>query len=771
MSEIINIADIQINYGEAEKRSVELLASIQNLKKEMADAKKNGGELTSEYINQEAELKNLQQEYKGHTATLKNIKTVQDDATGSIVRMQAENAILRQEQRQLNLTTEEGIKRNKEIVAAINKNTEAISGNSDEQLKGYQQIGQYHKGLNELKVSLLSSIPGFDSASKAVRGFGVASKVALGVIGLVSAAVAGLVAIFKTFVPVIDRTKQGMAALKAVFTVVQDAVVSLVTGAKSLTNVFSGMGKAMGDAAKEAVALTKAQQSLDDQIKQQAVNDARYSKQINELILQSKDLTKSEGERAALIEKALEIETKAFQEKKKIADEELRIAQQKIINGRNLTAEQIKAVKEGNLIALGDLQDKKAITDEEIDKLKDALIKKEEIENQSITIREKALNRQNAIIERAAAEQEKREEKARAAREKAAEERAKAEEKRLAEEEKAKAERERLAQEEVERKLALMDYELEKYKLLNKSNIESDEELTAESVINEQMRLESISQMQSDYNLQQLEAKKITAEQYDLLELQRVQQLETDKNAIVLRYNDQLDAIKKERLIINAENEKALAEQSIFSKLELDRKYLDEKYQLELDAAEKVGADVSMIEKKYANAKKAIAREEMNAKLSLAAQFANNIATIAGEGTEIAKAAGAAATTISTFQAAQAAFTGMVQTVPGPIGIGLGVAAAGAALTSGWQNVKKIYAVSEKSQSAPSASTPTLPTTTPITTDARSKSGTEQDIPIASGVVSRNMTQVNQQSQVAVIVDQVTANQMTQQNIINSSIL
>ena len=65
---------------------------------------------------------------------------------------------------------------------------------------------------------------------------------------------------------------------------------------------------------------------------------------------------------------------------------------------------------------------------------------------------------------------------------------------------------------------------------------------------------------------------------------------------------------------------------------------------------------------------------EMQAKLAATSDFMSNIATLAGEGPAVGKAAGAAATAISTYQAAMGAYASMA-----PISPVLGIAAAAAA--------------------------------------------------------------------------------------------
>lgn len=68
------------------------------------------------------------------------------------------------------------------------------------------------------------------------------------------------------------------------------------------------------------------------------------------------------------------------------------------------------------------------------------------------------------------------------------------------------------------------------------------------------------------------------------------------------------------------------------------------------------------------------------------------LSDIAGKQTAVGKALAIASTTISTYQAAIGAFKGMVTTIPGPVGIALGVVAAAGALATGIAAVKKIVA-------------------------------------------------------------------------------
>ena len=196
----------------------------------------------------------------------------------------------------------------------------------------------------------------------------------------------------------------------------------------------------------------------------------------------------------------------------------------------------------------------------------------------------------------------------------------------------------------------------------------------------------------------------------------------------------------------------AIAEDNIFAQLDVQRKQNDLKQQEEIRAAEKTGASVDLINKKYSKANKILYKAEQDAKLSLASGFASNIATIAGENTKVGKAAAVAAATINTYQAATGAYAALA---PIPIvGPALGIAAAAAAVISGISNVKKILAT--QPGSTPSAGSDNAQASQPQLTSSLQSANTD----IGAGIVSRNTNngQASQGSQVqsVLVVDKVT---------------
>lgn len=125
---------------------------------------------------------------------------------------------------------------------------------------------------------------------------------------------------------------------------------------------------------------------------------------------------------------------------------------------------------------------------------------------------------------------------------------------------------------------------------------------------------------------------------------------------------------------------------------------------------------IVQVKKDEAEAKKQIAQDEFNFQMTIAEGIANSLDTlagIAGKQTAAGKALAIASTVIKTIQGGIAAFTGMVSSIPGPVGIALGAVAAAGVVASGVKAVKQITAVKVPGASggggAPSISLPGAP--------------------------------------------------------------
>jgi hypothetical protein len=150
------------------------------------------------------------------------------------------------------------------------------------------------------------------------------------------------------------------------------------------------------------------------------------------------------------------------------------------------------------------------------------------------------------------------------------------------------------------------------------------------------------------------------------------------------------DAEKKaEEKELQLELEEELAEEER-TRFESELAYLDEQYKARLSVAAGNEALQLEVTRSYEKQKSALVREENQQRLAIAGSLLGQASQLFAKHTAAYKVLATAQATIQTFQSAQGAFTGMVSSIPGPVGIALGIAAAAAAVASGIANIKKI---------------------------------------------------------------------------------
>lgn len=143
---------------------------------------------------------------------------------------------------------------------------------------------------------------------------------------------------------------------------------------------------------------------------------------------------------------------------------------------------------------------------------------------------------------------------------------------------------------------------------------------------------------------------------------------------------------KKESAAIDLENKRAIEEANITSDFERETLRLEQQRQLEVDAAEKVGADVTLIEAKYAQIREKREKELVNAKLQMTADIAGQISNIMGQESAAGKVFALAQATINTYLGASKAIA------QGGI---WGVAQAAIVIAAGLKQVASIAKVKE----------------------------------------------------------------------------
>jgi hypothetical protein len=150
------------------------------------------------------------------------------------------------------------------------------------------------------------------------------------------------------------------------------------------------------------------------------------------------------------------------------------------------------------------------------------------------------------------------------------------------------------------------------------------------------------------------------------------------------------DAQEKEKALLDLENQKIINEENFLAQAEIEKAQLEIKRQQEVLNAEQTGADISLINSKYAKMQEDIEASKQANKVQLASNAFGSLAAIFGAESKAGKAAAIAQTTIDTFQGAVAAYKSLAG-IP-IVGPALGGIAAAGAIASGFKAVKQITA-------------------------------------------------------------------------------
>lgn len=642
MAEKVLLFELDINVGAVLKDNAELRKSISETKKEikaLSESEDDHGE-TIEELTLQMQLE--QKELRENQKLTKNVIAANKENKGSINALRAELGVVTSSWNKLSKEERENTEAGKALSKQKLKLTNALKKEEKATGDTRRNVGNYKESVDGALGSVNQFIPGLGGASSAMRIFGTVTKFALGPIALLIAAGFALKEFFTS-------SEEGQDKLNKIM-----AVFSTILG--NLSDVLSDVGELLFET------FSNPKQAIEDFAKLVKENIINRFEGLIELIpklgkaisLLFKGEFAEAGKVAtdAVAKVTLGVEdftnkaVKGFNDAKEAAEEFAKEMQREIAIAKRLADLQanLDRILRSNLVENAKLaseiaeirakaSEKDKITAEKrLELLDEALKKENEILENNLKVAETQLSikiQQNAL---------------------------------------SKSNKEDLDEQ------AKLEANLFNVKKANFEKLKSLER-ERQSAINETERLQA----------------KAAAD-----EIKRLADVAKEESKIrEKRLNDSEAFIEqeKQRRIINEQNELALQEQNILNQLEIERAGLEAKRQQEIEFAESIGADITLIERKFANAREEINRAESSAKLSLAADFANNIAQIAGEGTAIGKAAAVAATTISTIQSAQAVFTGMVQSVPGPIGVVLGVAGAAAAVVAGIANVKKILAV------------------------------------------------------------------------------
>jgi len=823
-AESINLFEINVNVDAAINDTRKLREEVDLLKAQTKKAKEELGETSDEYIKYSAELRNAQKDLKAQETMNQKISESRNEEIGTLKRLEAQNSALRAEQKKLNLDSEEGLKRNKEIVNQINANTEAIKSYSDEQSKARQSVGGYAAGIEEAAGAMGGLGGASGQAISGLKAIGTAAKFALGPIGLIISAIALVVGAVKSFFTSTQEGQDKLKKLQAIFKLVfgylneiladigkkivavfenpKEAILSffkllkeniinrfegllelIPALAKSIGLLFKGEFKEAGKVAADAVLkVTTGVENATDKITAfgQKAKDAydQISAAIARAVLEAERLRKAE----IALEEANIRATKSLAELNKQAELQSAIADDstKSFEERQKAADlSRKASEEAALVAIDLAQKELAIIN----------IKNEQLEANGQLLRENQLEQAEAQAKLIDAEKNFTLIKQNNAKQRAEIDRdlfeknldylldnfdnIKTINEQIAADDKQSFEK-RLEIIESTKQLGEQAFAEQIKQLQTRTN----ETINANDLINEsdskrlieKVRLLKLDEIEETRLLEVLRDRRTaindlaTAER-DILEAQYEYKQELANNARA--YEESELARMQEIEAAYLENKSIAERDNILAQFEWERQQLELQYEQEIAYAERIGADVSSINEKYAQFNKEIAQAELQAKAQLATDFFANLATIFGENTKFGRIAAATSASISAIQGAVASYTSLAG-IP-IVGPALGATAAAAALASGFANVKKIYATKSGlpgDSGGGSGSTPSISTPTTV---SQSQSVTPE---IGQGILTRQSLlgqQAKQSLQPTLVVDSVTSAQTNQSEINQTS--
>lgn len=340
-------------------KTVQEQTTAQTLK--LGEAEKQAEKIAKEQAAAVASLERQRQ--KAYEAAAKQEQKEKDLAAAinievkSIADAEKQNKALLEAKKKLNLTTEEGKKKNEEYNKTLNKNTEFIRKNSDAATQQRMNIGNYK--------SALEGLPGpIGKVTTAAGNFGkqLWLLVSNPIVATVAALVAGLKLLYDSFKSTdegADVLEQTTSSLSAAWKVITDRIGNVISGNIKLKDTFSGIREEITMTAAAASNYAATMDTISERQSLFISEEAQLKKEQAELTRVYKDATKTNEERRAALERTIAIEEQLAQTTKKNAAEiyraELvRIAQSQTAS--DLTIDQIQAFIEMSTDAAEELK-------------------------------------------------------------------------------------------------------------------------------------------------------------------------------------------------------------------------------------------------------------------------------------------------------------------------------------------------------------------------------------------------------------------------------
>lgn len=576
-------------------------------------------------------------EIKSNNSEIKVNKTLLDSQATSVNALRAQLAKNTSELNAMSAAQRENSDGGQKLVAE----TKAISDRLKEMEKSVgdtrRNVGNYADSLSEALATtkgmggatgvLVSSLSGGIGIVKAFNAALKANPV-LAIVGFVMLLIDAVEKMMKRNSELANSLKAAFAPYKVMFGLLMDyitefmgAVAAAITWVSdAVTGLLDSLGlisDATKQAAKDAKALTEQEYALYQAETDMIVPLAERKRRMEELKSIGADQLKTEQERKAALQEAVEIS-------KQMEAQEVGILKQKY--------EQIKAQNQLGYTSQEDARKEQEALAALAQKQAEYTSQRKEIIGQ-ISGLEKTF-RDKGIAE------------AKAARDKANNDRLKAEA-RVQEEIKKKQEQ---ALQTMEQNIVAVDLAAREAEILDGSlttKIANQEKYNAESLKLEKYRLEQGLITKQEYDNKALEM------DITLREMREEQR----------KANEEAD---KQRAAVDMANKQELQAMEMTNEFELRQMMLDTRYAQEMENAERIGADTALITEKYEKYKEDLAKQRINATLEMSSSLAGQMSSLLGEESAAGKAFAVVQATINTYLGATKAiatggFAGIAQ--------------------------------------------------------------------------------------------------------------
>lgn len=741
-AEQVNIASLTIDINDVEKQSVELKKTIDSLRKaqKALDTSTEEGAAAYEALN--SKIKNTTKQYRDNQKFATALDKAEQDLTKtlntegkSVQQLRDDRAALNQISKQIKGDTDKEIEQREKLNAAIDAQTEKIKELSPGYVRQKEEIGAYTDGINAADFNLRSLILKSEEAGGATNLLSGGIKAATqGMFGFIKASLAFIA----TPVGIV------LAAIAAAFLLIQNAMnrsedaTNKIQGSVSgLTGIFQGLLKALEPlgnflvdvlvGALELVekGITSAMKGIASALKflgfeETAASLDNFNKSIEDSIKVSKELTVAELNLQKAQRQAEKIQLdyqRAAEKLRQTRDDETKTIAERIKANEDLAKtldeqakKELEIAKQAENVAKLRIQ-LNGETTEALDELAEAQLKISDIEeriegqrSEQLTNRvalqkeavQLAIDAQNAELDAYLKSQEVRK---------------KSLEEEVQLEREAAERRKKIAEDELEAKLiSQREYdarileiqtdllkkqaeltadnarrELDSYIQNNQSKLDSDKFLSEEAFREEQRRLDGIAEKRREAEAKELAAGTISQQDFN----DAINQINEENRLANEELEKEREEARKEKEALDFENKLALMEEQNLSEFEVLTAKLEAERLAEVKEAEKTGADIELINKKFAARQKSIDTELNKAKLSIYADTFGGIAQLLGEQTAAGKAAGIAQATINTYQGVTEVWKAP-SILPEPFNTATKIVATGTTLVSGLGAVKKI---------------------------------------------------------------------------------